>query len=82
LLGARDVGHVVVLDAGQVPREPRDRVRVSVDPVRELVGRQTLDGGVHLFLHAGERVGELFGCVHGPHRTAGRRQDGSRILGA
>ena len=64
LLNTGGVGNVVVLDPGQVPDEPRDRVGLAVRPPAEQVGVEALDRAVHRLPHAGERVNEEIRRLH------------------
>ena len=50
------VGHVVVLDPGQVPHQPRDRVRLRRQALRQLAAGQPPHHLVHGLLHPAERI--------------------------
>src|SRR6202161_3618483 len=62
--GAR---HVIVLDPSQMPAQPGDRVRVVIEPGRQLAGGQTLDSLVDGFLHPAERIRQKFRTSHATH---------------
>ena len=66
LLGARHVGDVIVLDPGQVPDQPRDRVPPAVWPERQLVLGQTAHGAQHHAVDPAEHLGQQFADRHAP----------------
>jgi hypothetical protein len=43
LLGLKGVGQMIVLDPGQVPDQPGDRVHLGVQAERQLLGREAVD---------------------------------------
>ena len=59
-----DVGDVVVLDPGQVPDEPADRVRVVVEATVQLFQSQSGDGGVDALVDPPEGVDEEILTCH------------------
>jgi hypothetical protein len=64
LLDPERVGHVIVLHPGQVPAQPRDRVRVIVQAGGQLGRGQTVHRLVHGLLHPSESIGQNFGTGH------------------
>jgi hypothetical protein len=58
LLDARDLGHVIVLDPGEVPDQPGDRVGLGVEPGGEGLLVKALDRLVHHAVHPLEPVDE------------------------
>jgi hypothetical protein len=58
------VRHVIVLHPGQMPAQPRDRVRVAVQPDGQLAAGQTPHRLVHGFLNAAEGVSKNFRTRH------------------
>jgi hypothetical protein len=64
LLCQRNVCDVVILDPGQVPNQPGDRVRAAVDPERQLLRRQPANDVVDGLLDPAERVGEKLSAGH------------------
>src|SRR6266540_2564862 len=64
LVCLRDIRDVVVLDAGQVPHQPGDRVGVVVESNRQLLRRQPLDRAVHDGTDSAEGVDEELGAGH------------------
>ncbi|GAB3895503.1 hypothetical protein GCM10029964_075490 [Kibdelosporangium lantanae] len=61
---AGDLGDVVVLDPGEVPDEPGDRVGVLVDAERELFRGESVDGLVDYFTHPVECVNKQLRAGH------------------
>src|SRR6266540_5797374 len=64
LVGPGRSRDVIVLDAGQVPHQPRDRVGVVVEPNRQLPRRQPLDRAVHDGADPAEGVDEELSAGH------------------
>ena len=64
LLGPEGVGQVVVLDAGQVPDQPGDRVGLGIDPEGQLPGFQAVEDPVDDLTDPVEGVGEQLGAGH------------------
>jgi hypothetical protein len=58
LFGICDIGNMIVLDPGQMPHEPSDRICFTVNPKRQIVWGQTLDNAMHDAMDPAERVGE------------------------
>src|SRR5665213_165201 len=79
LLGAMHSRDVIVLDAGEVPDQPADRVGIRVGTIGQLVCGQPPDCDMHEFADSVERVGEDIASGHGgkvspkPHRPEARR---------
>ena len=81
LLDVRGSRDVVVLNAGQMPHQPRDRVGVRVEPYRQLLGRQAAHGFVDGGADPPEGVHEELAARHvlspadaaGPTSQSGRR---------
>ncbi len=74
LLARRCRRDVIVLDASEVPDEPRNRVCFGVDPEGQLLGAQTVDDVVNERANAVERVDEERRAVHAnslPEGSAG-----------
>lgn len=65
LLGAGDVGDMVVLYPGQVPHQPGDRIGLRVEARCELVLREPGDRAVHVLLDPAERIHQQVSSGHG-----------------
>jgi hypothetical protein len=55
---------MVVLDTGEMPDEPRDRVGGAVDTEGEILSGKTFYGAVHRVTDAPERIGKDFCTRH------------------
>jgi hypothetical protein len=64
LLGLGDVGEVVVLDVGQMPHQSGDRVRLRVDPERQLLRRQAVDHSVDNSADPAKGIDKQLGTVY------------------
>ncbi len=64
LVVARGVGDVIVLHAGEMPGQPRDRVRVRIDVIRQGVAGQPVEGRVHRLRDAVESIFQQLELIH------------------
>jgi hypothetical protein len=88
LLGLGDAGEVVILDAGQVPDQPGDRVGLEVDAEGQLLGREAVDHPVDSPADPAKGIDEQRGAGHRrllcrkalPRERRDRQVDGSARL--
>ena len=64
LLTPGDAGDVIVLDAGEVPDQPPDRVRLTVETSSQLIPAEAVDDAMHDVTYPPERICENLGAGH------------------
>ena len=80
---------MVILDAGEVPNEPADRVRLAVGTERQLFGGEAVDSGIHRITDPLKGIDQdirtrhrrtPFGCLPPYGRTWAARNVASALL--